>query len=63
METKIIYNEDLHFEHEQWNRELDFWEDELLTFKHRLEEMFNKCSDKELLAKLDHFENQNIGRK
>ena len=58
METKIIYNEDLHFEHEQWNRELDFWEDELLTFKHRLEEMFNKCSDKELLAKLDHFENR-----
>ena len=58
METKIVYNEDLHFEHEQWKRELAFWEDELLTFKHRLEEMFKKWSDKELLAKLDYFENR-----
>jgi len=27
-----IYNEDFHFEHKQWNRELNFWQDELRTF-------------------------------
>jgi hypothetical protein len=58
METKIVYNEDLHFEHEQWKRELDFWEDELLTFKHRLEEMLAKDLDKTVLSKLDNFENR-----
>ena len=58
METKPVYNEDLHFEHEQWKRELEFWEDELLTFKHRLEEMFEKWTDREQLMKLDHFENR-----
>ena len=58
METKIVYNEDLHFEHEQWKMELSFWEDELLTFKHRLEEMFKKGEEKELLSKLDYFENR-----
>ncbi len=58
METKIVYNEDLHFEHEQWKRELDFWEDELLTFKHRLEEMLAKNPDKSVLSKLDNFENR-----
>ncbi len=58
METKVVYNEDLHFEHEQWKRELDFWEDELLTFKHRLEEMLTKKPDKLVLSKLDNFENR-----
>ncbi len=58
METKIVYNEDLHFEHEQWKRELDFWEDELMTFKHRLEEMLAKNPDKSILSKLDNFENR-----
>lgn len=58
MDTKVVYNEDLHFEHEQWKRELAFWEDELLTFKHRLEEMFKKWTNKESLSKLDYFENR-----
>ncbi len=57
MESELIYNEDLHFEHQQWSRELDFWQDELKTFKHRLEEISTKWQDKELLTKLDHFEN------
>lgn len=58
METKVVYNEDLHFEHEQWKRELEFWEDELLTFKHRLEDMLEKNPDKSILSKLDNYENR-----
>lgn len=58
MESELIYNEDLHFEHQQWSRELDFWQDELKTFKNRLEELYSKWREKELLAKLDHYENR-----
>ena len=58
MDNKLIYNEDLHFEHQQWNRELDFWQDELKTFKHRLEELYKKWQHKELLTSLDHYENR-----
>lgn len=58
METKPVYNEDLHFEHEQWKRELAFWEDELRTFKNRLAELLNRWSDQADLATLDHFENR-----
>lgn len=58
METKPVYNEDLHAEHEQWKRELDFWEDELKTFRHRLEELYRRWTDKEPLAILDRFENR-----
>lgn len=58
MDSEIIYNEDLHFEHQQWSRELDFWQDELKTFKHRLEELYSKWKDKELLTRLDHYENR-----
>ena len=58
MESELIYNEELHFEHQQWSRELDFWQDELKTFKHRLEEVSAKWQDNELLTKLDYFENR-----
>ena len=29
---EVLYNEDLHFEHRQWQSELAFWEDELKSF-------------------------------
>ena len=58
MESELIYNEELHFEHQQWSRELDFWQDELKTFKPRLEEVSAKWQDNELLTKLDYFENR-----
>ncbi len=58
MDTKVVYNEDLHFEHEQWKRELAFWEDEIRIFKLRLEDLYDRWSAKELLTKLDYFENR-----
>jgi hypothetical protein len=60
MEKEIIYNENLHFEHKQWQSELAFWEDELKSFTNRLEELVNKWTKKEVLTQLEHFQNEFI---
>ena len=60
METQVLYNTDLHFEHVQWNRELLFWEDELKSFNERLEELVARWTDKDLLAQLEHYQNEFI---
>ncbi len=54
----VIYNADLHLEHRSWYSELKFWEDELKTFEHRLEELVLGNTDKEFLVKLEHFQNE-----
>ena len=58
MEQEIIYNADLHFEHENWERELDFWGDELKSFHLRLEELVNRWTDHQVLAEIEKFQNQ-----
>ncbi len=58
METKPIFNEDIHFEHQQWQRELDFWEDEIKIFKNRLAEILGRSNEKEFLCRLDQYENR-----
>lgn len=58
METKLVYNSDLHFEHQQWNRELAFWKDELKSFQNRLDELVTRWTDDQVLAKLGQFQNQ-----
>jgi len=60
MEKEVIYNADLHFEHKQWRRELFFWEDELKSFKNRLSELITRWTDKEVLAQLEHYQNEFI---
>ena len=60
METQVIYNSDLHFEHERWKSELLFWRDEMKSFTKRLEELVTRWSDKEVLAQLEHFQNEFI---
>lgn len=60
MVTQVIFNSDLHFEHVQWKSELAFWQDELKTFKHRLEELVVRWTDKDVLKELEHFQNQFI---
>ncbi|MFX0558620.1 hypothetical protein ACOCEA_17595 [Maribacter sp. CXY002] len=60
MEKEIIYNENLHFEHKQWQSELAFWEDELKSFTKRLEELVTKWTKKEVLTQLEHFQNEFI---
>ena len=58
MEKEVIYNADLHFEHQNWQRELDFWEDELKSFQLRLEELVNRWTDQKVLAEIEKFQNQ-----
>jgi cysteinyl-tRNA synthetase len=57
MESKVIYNSDLHFEHKHWRSELAFWEDELKSFKNRLEELVSRLTNKGALAQLEHYQN------
>lgn len=58
MKREVIYNPDLHFEHECWNRELLFWEDELRSFQNRLEELTSRWTDNEVLAQIEKFQNK-----
>jgi len=60
MKTATIYNSDLHFEHKQWASELAFWKDELKTFKDRLSELVTRWTDKDVLAQLEHYQNEFI---
>ena len=55
---EVLFNEDLHFEHQQWSSELAFWEDELKTFKNRLSELVARWTDKKVLAQLEHYQNE-----
>lgn len=50
----------LHFEHERWGKQLDFYNDELNSFKNRLGEISSRYTDSEVLAQLEHFQNQFI---
>ena len=58
MKNEVIYSDDLHFEHRRWQAELLFWQDELKSFKSRLEELANRWTDEKVLAQLEHFQNQ-----
>ncbi len=63
MERDVIFNSDLHFEHKQWRHELLFWEDELKSLQNRLDELVLRWTDKEVLAQLEHYQNQFIIQK
>lgn len=55
---EVINNSDLHFEHKLWKSELEFWNDELKSFKNRLAELVTRWTDKDVLAKLEHYQNE-----
>jgi hypothetical protein len=59
--TKTIYQ--LHEEHKTWLNKLLFYEDELLIMKNRLSEVAQKNTSREVLALVDHFNNQLIIQK
>ncbi|MCJ7758905.1 MAG: hypothetical protein MUP24_12260 [Gillisia sp.] len=60
METNVIFNSSLHFEHNMWKAELLFWEDELKSFNNRLGELVMRWTDKDLLVQLEQFQNKFI---
>jgi hypothetical protein len=58
METKKINI--LHEENKQWQNDLLFYKDELKIMKNRLAEIAAKNTSKDLLARVEHFQNQFI---
>lgn len=60
MKNELIFNSDLHFEHKLWRQELFFWEDEIKSFNKRLGELTSRWKDKNMLAQLEHYQNQFI---
>ncbi len=55
---ELIQNENLHFEHRQWESELELWEDELKSFNNRLSELVTRWTKKEVLKELEHYQNE-----
>ncbi len=54
----------LHLDHQLWNNELSFYKDEVNIFESYLEEFVKKTDEhKDLMANLEHFQNQFIRQK
>ncbi len=49
---------DMHAEHRQWQENLLFYQDELRTFQDRLREVTSKTPSAEVMAWVEHFQNQ-----
>ncbi len=60
MKNEVLENSSMHFEHQQWNGELAFWKQELGFFNKRLNELVNRWTDKDVLAQLEHYQNEFI---
>lgn len=58
MKTEKIYT--LHEENKDWMNDLLFFRDEIAIMKTRLEEIAKKNTSKEILAQVEHFQNQFI---
>lgn len=54
---------DLHLDHNEWLNALRFYKDELLIFERRLEEVVRRNTKQDVLAELEHFQNQFIREK
>lgn len=61
MTTKPIGH--LHDEHKEWLGKLDFYKDEVVIMRTRLEEIASKNTSKEILAQVEHFQNQLVVQK
>ena len=58
MKTEKIYTQ--HEENKDWMNDLLFYRDEIAIMKNRLAEITNKNTSKEILAQVEHFQNQFI---
>jgi predicted RNA-binding protein len=54
---------DQHAEHTDWLSKMKFYTDEISVIKNRLGEVASKNTDKEILAHVEHFQNQMIIQK
>jgi len=53
-----VHIDDLHFEHQQWVREVRFFKDELEFFRRRLEDIASRYTSMEVMKELEKFQNQ-----
>lgn len=60
MSATQVYLKDLHHDHKMWSNELRFVRDEIGIFEERLGELVTRNTDKEMLAQVEHFQNQFI---
>ena len=58
-----IYLKDLHNDHKAWLSEVKLFDEEMSSFKLRLEEIVSKNTDNDLLAQLEQFQNSLIRHK
>ncbi len=58
MKTEKIYT--LHEENKDWMNDLLFYRDDIAIMRNRLAEIAQKNSSKEILAQVEHFQNQFI---
>lgn len=61
MDTKTI--DELHTEHTDWQKRLDFYADEIVIMNKRIAEVASKNTAKETLAQVEHFQNSMIVQK
>jgi len=54
---------ELHFDHMEWINALKFYKDEIGIFEHRLEDIVRLNNKQEIMAELEHFQNQFIREK
>lgn len=54
---------DLHFDHMEWINSLGFYKDEIGIFEHRLEDIVRRNTKQDVMAELEHFQNQFIREK
>lgn len=49
--------EALHSEHREWLNKLDFYKDDLVVLRQRLEEVAARNTLREIMAQVEHFQN------
>lgn len=60
MATKHIYLQDIHSDHTLWSNEFKFYKEEIVLLERRLGEIAQRNNAKEVMAELEHFQNQYI---
>jgi hypothetical protein len=63
MEISEYFSNDLRYDHNIWENELNFYKKELGIFETRLVEMLNREPSRELLRELEQYQNQFIRQK
>lgn len=60
MKSTKKYLSELHTQHGEWTKKLDFAKDEIKSYNNRLSEVVQANTKTEVLAQLEHFQNQFI---